>query len=247
MMLSVLRRLGRKVLRRVFHRALVPCTPEHWLPARIVTALRHHGVDCVVDVGAADGAYAMMLFEHGYSGRVVSFEPLPASHATLLQRAASNPAWTVGPCCALGDQDGEAVLHVTSDANSSSLLPVLPSNVAGEDRRHEVRLERVPVRRLDAVAPDLIGRSQKVFLKLDVQGYEDRVLAGVGDLWSRIVGLQIEMSLVPLYAGQELFRPLLDRVLGLGFELWGLDPVYVDTRTGRVMQVDGFFFRSAGS
>ena len=62
--------------------------------------------------------------------------------------------------------------------------------------------EKVPVRRLDRVLPetvDLDGR--RTFLKLDVQGYERAVLDGAEGLFRDgvLVGVQTEMSLVPLY------------------------------------------------
>jgi hypothetical protein len=55
------------------------------------------------------------------------------------------------------------------------------------------------------------------------------------------------MSLAPLYEGQLLFPELLDRVLGLGFELWSIEPGFVEPATGRLLQLDAIFFRKETS
>jgi hypothetical protein len=59
----------------------------------------------------------------------------------------------------------------------------------------------------------------------------------------RIMGLKIELSLVPLYEGQMLFNDLIDYVRTAGFDLWGLWPEFTDPRSGRLLQVDATFFR----
>jgi hypothetical protein len=62
---------------------------------------------------------------------------------------------------------------------------------------------------------------------------------------SRVVGVQLELSLVPLYAGQRLMPELMKEMTGRGFELWGISPAFADPGTGRMLQVDATFFRSA--
>jgi hypothetical protein len=56
-------------------------------------------------------------------------------------------------------------------------------------------------------------------------------------------GIQIELSLVPLYESQRLWRECLERLEEEGFVLWALQPAFVDPATGRVLQCDGLFFR----
>jgi hypothetical protein len=83
-----------------------------------------------------------------------------------------------------------------------------------------------------------------LFLKIDTQGYEDRVLRGAVELLPRAVGLQLEMSLVSLYEGQRRFDEMYVELVGKGFELWSMSPAFVDPRSGRLLQVDATFFRS---
>jgi len=71
------------------------------------------------------------------------------------------------------------------------------------------------------------------------------VLDGAAEVLSRVVGLQLELSLVPLYGGQKLMPELAGRVTSLGFELWEISPAFIDPRSGRLLQVDATFFRAA--
>jgi hypothetical protein len=103
--------------------------------------------------------------------------------------------------------------------------------------------ETVPVSRLDTAAEDLQVGAQNLFLKIDVQGFEPQVLKGAARLLDRIQGVQLELSLVPLYEGEALFMPLVDCLARKGFDLWALIPGFIDMETGRTLQVDGIFFR----
>jgi hypothetical protein len=82
-----------------------------------------------------------------------------------------------------------------------------------------------------------------MFLKIDTQGYELPVLEGATRTLKRCVGVQAEMSLLPLYQGQVLFREIIGWLEQREFELWSLLPGFSDPATGRLLQVDGVFFR----
>ncbi len=107
-----------------------------------------------------------------------------------------------------------------------------------------VRTEEVSIRRLDAVAPEILDPNDKVFLKIDVQGFEKNVLTGGrSTVNSRSVGLQLELSFQPLYEGAMLIPEALDLVYSLGFTLTGLQPCFTDPNNGQMLQADGTFFR----
>ena len=59
----------------------------------------------------------------------------------------------------------------------------------------------------------------------------------------KIKGVQIELSLVPLYENQLLFLGMLDYITNLGFELWDISPGFRDKQSGKLLQFDGIFFR----
>jgi FkbM family methyltransferase len=223
---------------------LTPRRKAKPLAAQLVAVLERFAVGVVLDVGANLGQYAIMLREWGYAGRIVSFEPLAEAHAELSRRAAGDPRWQVAPPMALGETDGEIGIEVSAASGMSSILPQteLLRRVAPSARVR--RRERVPLRRLDRVAELHLRSSDRVLLKIDTQGYEPQVLAGAGGLINRLVGIQLEMSLVPCYAGEQDFRTTIDTITALGFELHLLWPGYFERRLARQLQVDGVFMRT---
>jgi FkbM family methyltransferase len=211
--------------------------------AQLAAVLEHFGITCVLDVGANRGQYGAMLREWGYRGRIVSFEPLAEAHRALARRAAGDPAWQVAARIALGERDGEVEIEVSAESDMSSILPqsallrrVSPSSTV-------IGKEAVPLRRLDGVARSHLGPDERAFLKIDTQGYEPQVLAGAGALLDRLSGIQLEMSLVPIYEGERDFRTTFDQLAAAGFELYLLLPGYFERKLVRQLQVDGVFMR----
>jgi hypothetical protein len=56
-------------------------------------------------------------------------------------------------------------------------------------------------------------------------------------------GLELELSLVPLYEGQHLWQETISRLELEGFNLWYLEPEFVNQEEGRMLQMNGIFFR----
>lgn len=198
-----------------------------------------HGVDLVMDVGAAGGSYGQQLRDHGYTGRIVSFEPLAASFAALAQATAHDPEWEIHNL-ALGDVAMTADLNVATNRDSSSLLPMLDSHRAAAPATTMARSETVQVARLDDVVGDLSGR--RPFLKIDTQGYERQVLAGGPHAVEACVGLQLELSFIPLYEGGMLVDEAVTWAYNAGFRLMSVEQGFAAS-DGRILQVDGLFFR----
>jgi FkbM family methyltransferase len=219
--------------------------PERTAPFQLATMLRTHGVDLVLDVGANTGQFATSLRQAGYRGRIVSFEPLSDAHAELVRQAQADSMWEIAPRCAIGQADGQVELNVSANSVSSSLLPMLRSHEDAAPDSSVIRKEGVPIRRLDSVAPEYMAQASVPFMKIDTQGFEDRVLDGAEECLGRLVGLQLELSFVPLYAGQCLFEPLLERLRGLGFTIWAIWSGLHDPGTGRMLQVDVALFRAS--
>lgn len=240
-----MKELVRRAFRRFgfeLHRSTIQTSTEAQL-ARIVA---RNNTDLVLDVGANVGLYATGLRARGYHGRIVSFEPLSSAHARLTSLAQSVSGWQVAPRMALGDTEGEVPIHIAGNSLSSSVLEMLPEHERAAPGSAFVGSESVPLHRLDHIASGYLGDAKSVLLKIDTQGYEDKVLAGASGIIDRIAAIQTELSLVPLYAGQPLFDEMRTRIESMGFELFAIFPGYVHEVTGRTLQVDGFFVRRDG-
>ena len=197
----------------------------------------------VFDVGANAGHFGQYLRDAGYRGRIVSFEPLSTAWDELLKASRKDPLWEVAPRAAIGSDEGELEIHVARNSVSSSILAMHAAHTDAAPESGYIGKERVPLRRLDSLASEYLHSDSVPFLKIDTQGYEDHVLNGADGIMDRIVGIQLELSLVPLYKGQRLFDDLTEWLKRLGFELWAMSPVLVDPQSGRLLQLDATFFR----
>jgi FkbM family methyltransferase len=200
-----------------------------------------YGVDLVFDIGAAKGDYGRELRTFGYRGQIVSFEPLAAAHEQLSRASASDPHWDVHRC-ALGASTGTAVINVASNSDSSSLLPLAEGHRKAAPQVQYVGGEEIRLERLDDLAPQYLGPQTRAFAKLDTQGFEAEVMAGGAETLARCVGLQIELSFVPLYEGDKLVDEMMTRLYREGFRLTGIEQGFTSA-TGETLQSDGIFFR----
>jgi FkbM family methyltransferase len=211
-------------------------------PVRVATALRWLGASTVLDVGANIGQYGAALRASGFAGRIISFEPLPDAYAHLRRRSASDQGWSARNS-AVGDEIGMLKLNVSANSFSSSVLPMTNAHLDAAPGSqtigsHQVQVTTVAdVVRVQAVDP---GRT---LLKVDTQGYEGPVLDGAGELLGQFAAVQLELSFVPLYAGQQLFGELTERLAAAGFGMYALDAGFADPRTGRMLQCDALFVR----
>jgi FkbM family methyltransferase len=145
----------------------------------------HAGV--FVDVGANVGTYAMVLARHvGSSGKVIAVEPHPVIHARLaFNSTAARYTQVILVAAAAGVSDGELMIETDGDnLGASHIVNGQPSGSA----------IKVPSLRLQRILDDA-GVSHIDALKIDVEGYEDRVLTGFftqapESLWPRAVVIE---------------------------------------------------------
>jgi FkbM family methyltransferase len=140
-----------------------------------------------VDVGANVGTYAMVMARHvGASGTVIAIEPHPVTHARLaFNRAASGYAQVTLVAAAAGPSDGELMIETDGDNLGASHI------VSGERSGNAIKVRSLRLQRI----LDNAGISHIDALKIDVEGYEDRVLTGFfrqapQALWPRAVVIE---------------------------------------------------------
>ena len=210
---------------------------------QLLKGLQRFEVDIVFDIGANTGQFASELRSVGYKGRIISFEPLSDAYQTLITAAAHDRGWTVHPRGAIGDFDGEIDINVAGNSVSSSVLPMLNSHSAAAVDSAYIGSERAPIYRLDSVASDYVQDSANYFIKVDTQGFEWQVLDGAREMLKQARGVMCELSLVPLYEGQRLWKDMLHRLEAEGFTLWSIQKGFTDPQDGRALQSDVILFR----
>jgi FkbM family methyltransferase len=205
--------------------------------------LKHNKIDLILDIGANTGQFSGMIFKLGYCGKIVSFEPLSSAHKILKKKSERFANWTVAEQCAIGEEDGKIEINISKNSISSSVLKILNEHVSAAPNSEFIGSEKVKIYKLDTIAEKYSGDAKSIFVKIDTQGFEEKILNGSSEFIKKVKGLLIETSLVPLYEGQALFPQIYDRIIKQGFELTGVQPAFINKETGRVLQIDAIFFR----
>ena len=213
--------------------------------AMFVKMLQTFGVNLIFDVGANIGQFGVLLRKIGYRGKIISFEPLSNSHDTLVELHSKDPLWVIAPQMAIGDYDGTVDINISNRPTSSSILNMLDAHTQAAKDSFIVATETVEIHKLDTVSGRYIGEEDKIFLKVDTQGYEYQVLSGASNLLNSVIGVQLELSLTPLYSDHKLYDEIIAKMKSLGFELWSISNVFRNANTGRLLQIDATFFRKA--
>lgn len=176
-------------------------------------------INCVLDVGANRGQFSRELRAIGYTGDIISFEPIPREFEFMSRQFEGDGRWR-GHQMALGAENTTMTIHIPKLSVMSSLLDSVQKEPGMESAEVEVR-------RLDGLLAEVTAHvaSPRIFLKMDTQGYDLQVLKGAGDKVSSFLGMQSELSVVPLYENMPHYTEALQTYEAAGFELYNLSVV----------------------
>ena len=140
-----------------------------------------------VDVGANVGTYAMVLAQHvGAAGKVIAIEPHPVPFDRLaFNRTASDFTQVRLVAAAASASDGDLMMETDSDNIGASHV------VTGNAGSHAFKVSALTLQRILGEA----GVDHVDGLKIDVEGFEDRVLIpffaqAPESLWPRAVVIE---------------------------------------------------------
>lgn len=209
---------------------------------RVCCRLRAAGVmpASVYDVGANVGQFALSAANVWPGIPIFSFEPVPSAFSELEKLASKYQ--TIRPMpIALGAEPGMAVMHVTNQTQSSSLLKLHRNHLEAYPDIREEETPEVPVSTLAAQLDSLASPAPRL-LKLDVQGFEASVLHGAGRALKEFQWILLETSTRPMYEGETLFEELCSILVKSGFRF--VAPFHIHfSQSGAVGQFDALFER----
>jgi FkbM family methyltransferase len=208
-------------------------------------------VNCVFDVGAHIGTYRDFLRRNvGYSGLIISFEPIKKHLDVLKERSKNDKNWKVEPY-ALGSKEANKTINVMATSDFSSFLEPNYSNLNdikfGVNQNlyqlasHNVidYQEMCDVKCLDSVIEDfkLQNDTKNMFLKMDTQGYDLEVIKGAKKTLPSILALQTEISALSIYQSMPDYLFSLKTLAQEGFDITFLNPISMD-RFLRIVEFD---------
>jgi len=222
---TILRAFGLEIRRRSdelrFLRALAPRT--------------------ILDIGANEGQFVQLARKWAPNAKIYSFEPLPSAYRTLAHKFRYDALFRAEPF-ALGDCEFTGTLYESAFTPSSSLLRMGDHHLRAFPGTAYVAQHKVVVTTLDKWA-NARALEEDIFVKIDVQGYEDKVIRGGEQTLKRTKMALVEVSFVELYQGQALFPDICQLMKGLGFELRGTINNVYDPHFGLGLQADAIFAR----
>lgn len=210
---------------------------------QLIKAMQIINTELVFDIGANAGQFASEIRRKGYEGKIVSFEPLSSTRDKLLKKSSRDKKWIIHEQTALGEKHKNIEINISKNSVSSSILPMLKSHYEVDNNSVFVGSETVPLITLDSVAKIYLERINNSFIKIDTQGYEWQVLDGARETLKVAKGIYCELSLIPLYKDQHLWKAMIERIEKEGFTLWSLQQGLRDPQSGRTLQMDAIFLK----
>lgn len=209
--------------------------------------LEKHKIECVLDVGANAGQFGKSLRKLGYTGRIISFEPMDRARSELERVASVDPNWEVF-ALALGRERAELQLQIFADDTFSSLhdLRGEASAVFGEYVA-KTGAQSVRVERLDDLWSRLFGgrSASPVLLKSDTQGHDLEVLQGAEQSLRQVAAVLSEASIERIYENSPTLAELADYLERRGFRASGYYPFSHRADSLAMVELDAFFVRAS--
>jgi FkbM family methyltransferase len=198
-------------------------------------------IDTILDIGANLGQFTNTALHLLPNAIIYSFEPIPDCFDKLSDSVKNNSnvkTYNIG----IGAESGTISFQYNKFSAASSFLESTDKLKDSFPYAGETNSINVSISRLDDIAKDLkIGDS--LLTKIDVQGYEDKVLAGGEITIKRSKIIIIETSFEKLYEQQPLFDDIYHSLIGWGFSYAGNIDQLEDPNDGRPLQCDAIFIK----
>ena len=208
---------------------------------RLQNYLNSMKIDLVIDVGANNGQYGESLRKLGYKENILSFEPLKKEYEALEVKTKKDNKWK---CLnlGLGEKDETKHINIAENSVSSSILKILNKHIQANKNSRYVSNQIIQLKRLDQVFNLKKENYKNIFLKIDTQGYEEKVIDGCSNLLNKFKGIQIELTVERMYDNQKLYIDIIKKLKKYNYDLWDFKRGFHNPKTGQIYQFDGIFF-----
>jgi FkbM family methyltransferase len=199
-------------------------------------------IQTVLDIGANIGEFTGIFNELFPKAEIHAFEPLPDCFNKLRERTKelkNVKVYNIG----LGSKDGELELYKSSWHPASSFREM--GDLHKQNYPHSSKSENiiVGIRQLDDIFEGSI-LPENIFIKMDVQGFEDEVIKGGIKTFSNSRVIVVESSFQKLYENEPMFHGIYSLLEPLGFEYRGSLKQSVNKMDESFLQGDCIFIRN---
>lgn len=195
--------------------------------------------ELVIDIGANLGQFTLLAMIDWKPREILAFEPL-SSAGKKFRKAFGRSPNIVFYQTAIGSEQSEQVMHISRKSDCSSLYPVGALQSDGFPGSDEVGTESVGVAPLELFVSQADLEQRNVLVKIDVQGYELKVLSGLEPILGGLDLILVELSFERLYEGQPLAYDVIGWMTDHGWSIKRVGTASVNSE-GRAVQSDFLF------
>ena len=205
--------------------------------------IKYFEIKTVLDLGANTGQFAKDVRSISKDIQIYSFEPLPQCYKDL-NILFKNDGKFKSFNFAIGDIEEEKTIHQNEYSPSSSILDL--GNLHKQKFPYATKTFdlKIEIKKLDEIFKKL-KIEPNLLIKIDVQGYEDKVISGGTETLKSARVVMIENSFMELYSGQPDFDKIYKRLTELGFTYNGSIQQKIDKKTALVISEDSLFIKKS--
>ena len=209
-----------------------------------IKLIKQHKIDLILDVGANFGQFGTDMRNMGYLGQIISFEPVNKCYQHLSSIA--DDKWQIENF-ALGDKNSKEEINISNKTIYSSILDV--NEIGKSNFSNSIKVvgkQNTLVKKLDDIINELVNNLNKrrIFLKIDTQGYDNRVIRGSLQTLEHVKILQTEISCKGIYMDTPSVSQRLEELLNLGFSITDIFPVSRDKNSMEILEFDCLLIRT---
>jgi len=203
--------------------------------------LREMNIKTVLDIGANEGQFAELIRKVLPQATICSFEPIAGCYTKLAGKFSNDRAFKAFNI-AIGDKEETIEMNINDFSPSSSLLEIDDLHVQNFKHTANSVKQQIPVKTLDGLSAEL-GLVKPYMVKIDTQGYEDKVIKGGQEVLAGAEVIFVELSYRSLYKEQALFDTIYNDLVRLDFQYHGNFEELLSPVNGAVLQSDGIFIK----
>lgn len=189
--------------------------------------------DIIIDVGASNGT--KNLYKAYPNCRFILVDAIDENREALSAFATQYNVQVI--ICGVGDRPAEMTLNIAGNSAGSRSSFLKRHGVFENDI---TRPRTVSVRTLD----DIVGEGRdSIGLKLDIEGYEGKALAGAGKIIDRVKWIVVETSLSKRFYNDPMFSGIYDILSNRGFIFRDILSIRRN-KAGDLRLIDAVFVRS---
>lgn len=212
-------------------------------PRRFFDHLIDAGKPTILDVGAHRGE-SIRFFKSIYpESHLYSFEPDPENFMELKKVAEEFGTHVIQ--AALGENEGTCPYYRQGISHMGGLLPIDTASTDSLGYAQRAENEQISVRKttLDSACADL-GITHVDILKIDVQGYESKVIEGATGILKNTDCIAIEILLYDLYGKTNTFVEVVRLMDEMGFSLWDVTKLSKNPKNLRTDWIEAVYVRN---